>query len=430
MKDYQAPLGIDLKALGLDVEAIQMRAKAIGVSDSLQKMHFVLNECETVGVITKPKRFTHRRPKTSQSERQRRHTRDDADDAEDTTDRRRSGDITSKDENGSSSVEEEEQYEEVEVLWICPILSWYHSRFDTEPNIPISVYEEAARSDSDPPLVPRMDMETGGTIPSRFKRWVQDFRRCRWPTHRLRQYDPKLLIISSNNSNNNNAHMMISNSEPTTVSGGDVSDDIALAKLVDGLNEVRNPSFNWGDKEEEGVKCSVITFSHFLPRVELMPEKRYLFFPHLAKIAGSQVLESRVRGLQPDLHIFGHTHFGWDMTLDDGIRYIQAPLSYPRERDMRLPSITVGGAPVCQCRTPSTFGTYQRNGQSDEKDYPPYHFQPLLVWSHRQRIEQSGLAPQYDGRWSSHYKNHPRDPHNLELASWVKEHCAKILSFG
>ena len=27
---------------------------------------------------------------------------------------------------------------------------------------------------------------------------------------------------------------------------------------------------------------------------------------------------------KPDVHIFGHTHFGWDMVLD-GTRYVQVP---------------------------------------------------------------------------------------------------------
>ena len=34
------------------------------------------------------------------------------------------------------------------------------------------------------------------------------------------------------------------------------------------------------------------------------------------------------------MHVFGHTHFGWDHTLD-GIRYIQAPVSYPNEWKQR-----------------------------------------------------------------------------------------------
>ena len=36
---------------------------------------------------------------------------------------------------------------------------------------------------------------------------------------------------------------------------------------------------------------------------------------------GSAFLGRRVEELQPSLHVFGHTHFSWDATLD-GVRYL------------------------------------------------------------------------------------------------------------
>lgn len=51
---------------------------------------------------------------------------------------------------------------------------------------------------------------------------------------------------------------------------------------------------------------------------ELLPEKRFLYYPGLAKAAGSQALGARIAALAPDVHIFGHTHFSWDATLDGG----------------------------------------------------------------------------------------------------------------
>lgn len=41
------------------------------------------------------------------------------------------------------------------------------------------------------------------------------------------------------------------------------------------------------------------------------------------------------------MHVFGHTHFGWDAVLD-GVRYIQAALCYPQERKQRRRSIQTG----------------------------------------------------------------------------------------
>lgn len=66
------------------------------------------------------------------------------------------------------------------------------------------------------------------------------------------------------------------------------------------------------------------------PRLELCPEKRVLLHPDLAKVSGSHFLERRLRavhhrcagGRRPTglgCHVFGHTHFRWDMTLE-GIR--------------------------------------------------------------------------------------------------------------
>ena len=52
----------------------------------------------------------------------------------------------------------------------------------------------------------------------------------------------------------------------------------------------------------------LVTFSHFVPRLELVPEKRFLFVPALNKAVGSRFLDARVRALGPDAHIFGHTH--------------------------------------------------------------------------------------------------------------------------
>ncbi len=48
----------------------------------------------------------------------------------------------------------------------------------------------------------------------------------------------------------------------------------------------------------------------------LLPEKRALFYSGLAKAVGSDYLAQRISRLQPDIHCFGHTHFGWDATLD------------------------------------------------------------------------------------------------------------------
>jgi len=79
------------------------------------------------------------------------------------------------------------------------------------------------------------------------------------------------------------------------------------------------------------VPSFVISFSHYVPRQELFPEKRFLWDGHLHKVSGSHALERQIRRLQPDLHIFGHTHLTVDTVLG-GIRYIQWALGDPTEQ--------------------------------------------------------------------------------------------------
>lgn len=82
------------------------------------------------------------------------------------------------------------------------------------------------------------------------------------------------------------------------------------------------------------VSCIKIDpfFFSYVCRFELCPEKRMLFYPNLPKVVGSDWLEARVRsihgphGSETACHVFGHTHFCWDATLD-GIRWAMDPAS-------------------------------------------------------------------------------------------------------
>lgn len=78
----------------------------------------------------------------------------------------------------------------------------------------------------------------------------------------------------------------------------------------------------------------VVTFSHFVPRIELLPSQARLRFKGLPKVAGSPELEGQLRALGAEVHVFGHSHIPWDETID-GVRYLQQPLAYPQERHGR-----------------------------------------------------------------------------------------------
>jgi predicted phosphohydrolase len=154
---------------------------------------------------------------------------------------------------------------------IVPLHSWYHAGFDADPDV------------LDESLAP-------------VDKVMMDFHVCKWP-------------------------------EGLTAHDGSDS----IAKFMDSLN----------DEALAGTtRCAVrrggpvISFSHFLPRPDLLPEKRLLFYPPLPKAAGSLLLGDRVGKLAPDLHVFGHTHYAWAQELG-GVRYVQACLAYPRERDER-----------------------------------------------------------------------------------------------
>lgn len=217
----------------------------------------------------------------------------------------------------------------VDGLGIIPLYSWYHESFDEERDI------------------------TGIRIPS-LEMACKDFHVCRWPD-------------------------------------GLENGETSLALYFDSMNDK-----NWITVKNIQRRCShIVSFSHFLPRLELCPEKRMLFYPNLPKIIGSNFLETRIRSIHGDVgkpsacHVFGHTHFCWDTTLD-GIRYVQAPLAYPRERKRRM------------------------NGGED--------WLPFCIYADGCFADK--LSPCY---WSDYYALNPRTPNCTELAPWVARFYAKTL---
>ncbi|XP_059647239.1 uncharacterized protein LOC132293683 isoform X2 [Cornus florida] len=166
---------------------------------------------------------------------------------------------------------------------------------------------------------------------------------------------------------------------PGELSNGDAS----LALYFDAMNDRNQNTI----KEIQRSCTQIISFSHFLPRQELCPEKRMLFYPKLPKIIGSDCLEARIRSIHgveggvSMCHVFGHTHFCWDAVLD-GIRYVQAPLAYPRERKRRM------------------------NGGED--------WLPFCIYSNGEFADR--LSPCF---WSDYYSANPRTPHITRLAPWV-----------
>lgn len=75
----------------------------------------------------------------------------------------------------------------------------------------------------------------------------------------------------------------------------------------------------------------VLTYSHFLPRRELLPKPAALIKRSLPMIVGSTKLDAQLRGLGSQVHVCGHTHIDHDVTID-GVRYVQHAMGHPGER--------------------------------------------------------------------------------------------------
>lgn len=86
----------------------------------------------------------------------------------------------------------------------------------------------------------------------------------------------------------------------------------------------------------------VISFSHFLPRTELMfptpAEKNRLKPPsdparwfNFSRVAGTWGLDRQIRQLGARVHVYGHQHRNRDLEIE-GVRYVSHCLGYPVER--------------------------------------------------------------------------------------------------
>ncbi|MEW8406943.1 MAG: hypothetical protein AB2688_19615, partial [Candidatus Thiodiazotropha taylori] len=73
-----------------------------------------------------------------------------------------------------------------------------------------------------------------------------------------------------------------------------------------------------------------ITFSHFLPRIDVMPN----FIPHrfrdIYPVLGSPHLDTQIRALNSEIHIYGHSHVNRAVKIK-GVRYINNAFGYPSE---------------------------------------------------------------------------------------------------
>lgn len=79
---------------------------------------------------------------------------------------------------------------------------------------------------------------------------------------------------------------------------------------------------------EASVK--IISFSHFLPRPELVPRRGAAQTLDLSPVLGSAALDRQVRQLGATLHVYGHSHVN-RRTVIDGVTYVNNAFGYPHE---------------------------------------------------------------------------------------------------
>ncbi len=75
---------------------------------------------------------------------------------------------------------------------------------------------------------------------------------------------------------------------------------------------------------------TVISLSHFVPRIDLMPSYIPLEHQKIYPVLGSHKIDKQIRTLKADCHIYGHSHVNRDVVID-GIRYINNAFAYPTE---------------------------------------------------------------------------------------------------
>lgn len=227
-------------------------------------------------------------------------------------------------------------------IFLLPLLSWYTSDWDREPDLPYIV-EAKSRSEHAAP------------------QWV-DFHAIKWPAALIDELEDFSFDTTG------------------TCPG--------LSEIFARVNESWLPSVEkaLADAREGGLRSvTVISFSHFLPRQELTPEKRYLVDSFLPKVSGSDALEQQIRRIRPDVHVVGHTHLPCDARLE-GQRYVQWPLGSPAE---------------------------QKNGQTSVVARSGF----LVLYS--EELPEK-LAPWQYTFWGRYFKEVGRDPQEFCPAPWVR----------
>lgn len=170
--------------------------------------------------------------------------------------------------------------------------------------------------------------------------WV-DFTRCRWPTEH---------ILDTFATTDSHWHRNFPSKSLV---------DMFLTKNENAIEDIRRSKLL-----HQNNTCGVITFSHFLPNQQTLPDwkdlgeesfqRKWLDHPgpglsaKFALVGGSKSIDEQIRsisfsssGTNPEhIHVLGHSHRPKDFTYK-GVRYVHHPLGKPTEREMQMISPNV-----------------------------------------------------------------------------------------
>lgn len=104
----------------------------------------------------------------------------------------------------------------------------------------------------------------------------------------------------------------------------------------------------WTKTEFDEYLGTIISFSHFLPRVELPYPKHE---KQILKAIGNENVDLQLRSLDqlPAVHVFGRTRIHCDHELD-GVRYVQHSLGFQHEHEARKALMLVFDGSELVCR--------------------------------------------------------------------------------
>jgi Icc-related predicted phosphoesterase len=74
----------------------------------------------------------------------------------------------------------------------------------------------------------------------------------------------------------------------------------------------------------------IISYSHFLPRIDVMPKRIPENRRNVYPVLGSEGLGAQVTQLGPMIHVYGHSHVNQSIELDN-IRFVNNAFAYPSE---------------------------------------------------------------------------------------------------